>query len=482
VDAGERRGRMSERAGEPPAPNAAPASLVERLRRLRREPAARDEVAHAALAGVLRERARRAARGRRTAAPIGAESAAAERTVGPPGELREAQGPAGVHAARVRLRPREHRHGDWALGEVRAASGDALALLGKDARLAAIDPEAAVYLDIETTGLSGGAGTIPFLVALGRFTDEGFELWQGFLRGPEEERALLAEAAERIAAASAVVSFFGKSFDRHRLEDKMRVHGVASPFGRLPHLDLYHPLARLYRDQLDDGRLASHERALCGVRRGADLAGSHAPEAWFDWLAGRAHRLEGVFRHNEDDVLSLVVLAAHLGRVAAGKRADGSPLAGPPAARCAALARLHADAGRRAEALAWAERARAEGPLGPRLAGLRAELLRREGRLEEAWEAHEELAAGADVGAAVGSLSALARLALGRLRGIHGARAPALVDALRARVERGLVGRARARGLAEHARLARRLAWHASGIGPAPAGEPAAGSLGPSDS
>ena len=42
------------------------------------------------------------------------------------------------------------------------------------------------------------------------------------------------------------------------------------------------------------------------------LAGG--PAAWFDYLHGRPHRLEGVFQHNLDDVKSLVTLLAHVGR------------------------------------------------------------------------------------------------------------------------------------------------------------------------
>ena len=186
--------------------------------------------------------------------------------------------------------------------------GAALALCARDPSLADASLADALYLDTETTGLSGGAGTYVFLVGLGSFTPAGFEVWQGFLADPAHERALLAEVAERIARAPLLVTFFGKSFDRHRLEDKMRMHGVTPPFTGKPHLDLYHPLRRLHGASLPDARLRTMEHALCGVERADDLPGSFAPAAWFDFLAGRAHLLEGVFAHNADDVLSLVTL------------------------------------------------------------------------------------------------------------------------------------------------------------------------------
>lgn len=180
----------------------------------------------------------------------------------------------------------------------------------------------------------------------------------------------------------------------------MRVQGIAPPFDDVPHLDLYHPLRRLYGAATADGRLATMESELGGVRRADDLPGCFAPEAWFDHLAGRPHDLEGVFRHNLDDVLSLVTLAAHLGCSTRETRPDGSDLGGPAIARAAGLARSLAGAGRRVEALRWMERAlgrsRAggEGPGARRpLEVLRADTLRLAGEKDQALVAYRALLA-----------------------------------------------------------------------------------------
>ncbi len=299
----------------------------------------------------------------------------------------------GSYLARIKRFSGDHCHGHFRLEECAHAASDTLVRIARDPALADLELERAVYLDIETTGLSGGAGTVPFLVALGSFVGGSFELWQGFLRDPSEERAMLAEVAERVAASSGIVSFFGKSFDRHRLEDKMRLHGVTSPFVDLPHLDLYHPFVRLYRSATEDGRLQTAERVLCGVEREDDLPGSFAPEAWFDFLGNRAHRLEAVFRHNEDDVLSLVVLAAHLGRSLHETRADGRALPGPQAARAQGLAKHFARVpSEREEALLWVRRARARDAHSSReLRLLEADLLRLTGQSLAALELYEGL-------------------------------------------------------------------------------------------
>ena len=324
------------------------------------------------------------------------------RASGDPADLEEAQGPAGTFLARRHVFERDTLHGSWRLGEVQGLDARAFSLLCADETLAQLNPERAVYLDTETTGLSGGAGTYVFMVGLGWFDEGVFRVWQGFLGGPEQERALLAETARRIAAAESVVSFFGKSFDRHRLEDKMRIVGVDSPFINRPHLDLYHPLRRVNGGQFEDNRLQTLEKGLLGLQREQDLPGCLAPAAWFDYLGGREHHLEGVFHHNLLDVLSLVALTAHLGLTLSERR----PLAGPGSQalggcagrRAWALGRAFWDAGQRAEALDWMGRALTRFEEAREEVRERrwrfAECLRLEGRDEAARLALEELTLG----------------------------------------------------------------------------------------
>lgn len=313
------------------------------------------------------------------------------RTEGDPLQLRALERDEGTVTFReVRIPRTPTRHGDWSLDEVTGVDPRTIARLAGDPTLAALDLEDAVFLDTETTGLSGGAGVYVYMVGLGWFDGAEYVSWQGFLRHPGEERALLAECAERIASRTALVSFFGKSFDRHRLEDKMRIVGVEAPFAGRPHLDLYHPFRRLTKGAFENGKLQTMERELLAFRRERDLPGSLAPAAWFDYLAGRPHLLEGVFQHNHEDVLSLVVLAAYLGRASAETRVCGESLAGPRARRALALAGV---AESPEEALRWLETALERGLVGDarRTAIVRrAEILRKLRRVPQARLAYRE--------------------------------------------------------------------------------------------
>ena len=405
--------------------------LHDRLRRLRREPRAKHAPADELPIWLKKKLAAGDSGSGRSAEGTRPALESRERAVGAPKRLVEGDGPLGPFSARCDAYADQYRHGDWRLSEVDHVDGDELAFFGRDERLARISLRRCVYLDIETTGLSGGAGTVPFLVALGSFEEESFgaasfRLWQGFVREPAEEAAVLAEVARRVADAEGVVSFFGKSFDRHRLEDKMRVYGIDAPFADLPHLDLYHPLVRLYRGAFDNGRLGTFERELCGVQRTDDLPGSFAPEAWFDFLASRAHLLEQVFQHNADDVLSLVTLTASLGRTHLEERFDGGPLLGPAPARACGLARAYSEGKRRAAGLEWTERAieRLELHGSARTRAwrlLQADLLRLLREDERALACYQALVAEASDELALRALTEMSKLAEHRLADLEGA-------------------------------------------------------------
>jgi len=428
--------------------------LRARLQRVLRR--ARDERAPAQLPEEMRRRLTR----REAAGPArlegerdGAPHIERPGTTGMPRDVCELAGPHGSFAARTTWLDASAMHGDWSLAEVDHADGETLSDIGADESFASVDWRRAVYLDIETTGLGGGAGMYCYMVGLGRFEGERFELWQGFLRGPEEAPGLLGECAARIAAAECVVSFFGKSFDRHRLEDNMRCHGIAAPFAGRPHLDLYYPCRRLYGSAFDDGRLATMERELCGLERTDDLSGAFAPAAWFDYLAGREHLLEEVFRHNYLDVLSLVTLCAQLGRSVSEQRGDGRPLSGPAHARAEGLARHYFKGLDRERALLWIRRAleRSSGCTRPQRL-LEADCLRLLKRGKEAREAYLALAReGADEVAAR-SLCQAARLWM------REDRASALECATRAQnlCEEALVGSSYARLQSDLRRLVQR--------------------------
>ena len=103
-----------------------------------------------------------------------------------------------------------------------------------------------LFFDVETTGLSGGAGTCAFLVGCAWFCEDGaFLTRQYVLASHRDERPMLESVAGELARAGALVTFNGKSFDAPVLEMRYMFHRLQWPGARLPHLDVLHP-ARLF--------------------------------------------------------------------------------------------------------------------------------------------------------------------------------------------------------------------------------------------
>jgi len=203
-------------------------------------------------------------------------------------------------------------HGSVRLGACRSLVGERLALLAKDPAMATLRAEQCLFLDTETTGLAGGAGTVVFAYGLGFLRGDELVVEQLFLRDFGEEPAMLRHLAERLREFPVPVTFVGKSYDRHRIAARLALHKLAAPVLTARHLDLYHLVRRQFAKQWPDTRLATVEQRLLGVHRTDDLPGSEAPAAFLDWIRDGTGPVDRVLEHNRLDVLSLVALLGAL--------------------------------------------------------------------------------------------------------------------------------------------------------------------------
>jgi len=172
-----------------------------------------------------------------------------------------------------------------------------------------VDPrQPLVLFDTETTGLGTGTGTLPFVVGVGTWQDREFVTRQLLLPEQSDEAGYL-DALERLIPQQAcLVSYNGRTFDWPLLVTRYRLHGRRPP-AHAAHLDLL-PLARsLWRHRLPDARLASVERAVCGVQRAHDLPGGLIPARYLDYLrSGHGGLLRVVLEHNRQDIVSMALL------------------------------------------------------------------------------------------------------------------------------------------------------------------------------
>jgi uncharacterized protein YprB with RNaseH-like and TPR domain len=188
-----------------------------------------------------------------------------------------------------------------------------------------------LFLDTETTGLSGGTGTYAFLIGLAWWDSGGLQVEQLFMRDFHEEHSILHELSARLADRPVLVTFNGKSFDWPLLENRFTMTRAMATPTLAAHLDLLHPARALWKLRLGSVRLVELERHVLdasslGWHREEDVLSALVPQHYFDYLrGGPAAPLAAVVRHNQMDLRGL---AAIMGRIdallAAANRADQS--------------------------------------------------------------------------------------------------------------------------------------------------------------
>ncbi len=220
--------------------------------------------------------------------------------------------------------PLDTVHGNAALGAALDVAPEHIALSARDDGLAGFDASRAVFIDAETTGLAGGAGTVAFLVGAGYFVEGAFRLEQCFMRDYDDEEPMLAYLSGLFEGRETVVSYNGKSFDMPLLQTRFVQNRLRFHLGGALHFDLVHAARRFWKRRLGDCSLGNVERVVLGLERHGDVPGHEIPEIWFEYLRTRdARRLKGVFYHHRTDILSLVALTAWLAQCLDAPEGEG---------------------------------------------------------------------------------------------------------------------------------------------------------------
>jgi uncharacterized protein YprB with RNaseH-like and TPR domain len=126
---------------------------------------------------------------------------------------------------REQVFPTGYRHGEVLLEDLHRFDRRVFRYLGRGCE--EFHPAEAVFLDTETTGLAGGAGTYAFLVGIGFFTPEGFTVRQYLMPDLGEEKAMLALLAEELRPFGSMVTFNGRVFDLPLLQTRYLMKGVS---------------------------------------------------------------------------------------------------------------------------------------------------------------------------------------------------------------------------------------------------------------
>jgi len=211
---------------------------------------------------------------------------------------------------------------------------DIIGFLSRDAAFEGLDLSSALFLDLETTGLAGGTGTVPFLVGLAYYRDERFKVTQFFLNEMAEEDRLVRELDQfiRDMGFKSLVTYNGKAFDLPLVETRFALQRTPCPLRGLPHLDFLFSARSLWQHKYDSCRLFHLAQQIVQAERSEDIPGAEIPLRYFQYIrSGDFSLIEPILYHNQEDLLSLlgvVVAGAVLverNREAAA-RGDGDPM------------------------------------------------------------------------------------------------------------------------------------------------------------
>jgi len=236
----------------------------------------------------------------------------------PPGEHARVTG--GTYAVATTRVPANATYGATPLSACqRVQEIEAQELFGSIGR--SFDPRDAVFVDIETTGLSARGGAIVFLVGLGFFEDETFVVQQVSAPTPLDEGVMLAWVLGRLARFGSLVTYNGTTFDLPFLRTRAAHYGLSTHALQIAHIDLLRVARAVVRD-VPNHRLATIEAHVLGRAREGDVPGSEAPARYESAVrTGCIDRLLPIFEHHRLDIVSLPALVAELARRHSGRTA-----------------------------------------------------------------------------------------------------------------------------------------------------------------
>ncbi len=205
--------------------------------------------------------------------------------------------------------PLNTKYGKIALSAGLNVKGDILAFLSRENAFQSLDLSSALFIDLETTGLSGGTGVIPFLVGLGFYRDDRFTVAQFFLGEPADEERMIGELGQFFSQMDfqSLVTFNGKGFDIPLLETRFILHRKPFSLSELPHLDFLFPARSLWKHKHESCRLYHLAREVVEAGRSEDIPSAEVPWRYFQYLqTGNFEWIEPILYHNQEDILSLL--------------------------------------------------------------------------------------------------------------------------------------------------------------------------------
>lgn len=170
-----------------------------------------------------------------------------------------------------------------------------------------------LFFDLETTSLSIGAGTYPFLIGIGYFKNQNTFIIEQYLFSEISSEKALINIINQKMKNKILVTYNGKCFDIPLIKNRFILNNknfTAQSYS----IDLLYIMRRLFKYKLSKFDLQTVSNYL-NVKRSdiEDVEGYEIPNIFKDYMhMGKYKMIEPVLYHNERDVYSLAVMIKYI--------------------------------------------------------------------------------------------------------------------------------------------------------------------------
>jgi uncharacterized protein YprB with RNaseH-like and TPR domain len=207
--------------------------------------------------------------------------------------------------------PLDAVYGKFSLDQWKHVSPGQLAVITGEDEFLSVSPAHLLFFDTETTGLSGGTGTIPFMLGFGYFEEDDFRVKIFILNDLDREDEFLEEVDTFLQSRtfSATVTYNGKGFDFPLMETRYVLQRKRFPLLKLPHLDFLFPARTLWKHTYTSRKLGHLGDILLGISREEDVDAARIPTMYFNYLRSGSYAvIQRIVEHNALDLVGLAGL------------------------------------------------------------------------------------------------------------------------------------------------------------------------------
>lgn len=178
-----------------------------------------------------------------------------------------------------------------------------------------LDLRRSIFIDLETTGLSGGTGTFAFLIGLGHIELDQIVVRQYLLPDFQYEWLMLKHIENVLINFNNIISFNGKSFDIPLLRNRFILNRMETMLDELVHTDILHPARRIWKRRLSSCDLENLEYTILNQERINDIPSEMIPQIYFEFIRKKqAILLRDILEHNYYDIVNMILLTIFIGQ------------------------------------------------------------------------------------------------------------------------------------------------------------------------